>query len=361
MSAGQVQLLEDLLARVQKNRELPGLRLQLAHEAWTPQPSAPTAAPLDAEPPSTKDFGEPSEEPAASPRPDPETLALGEDEPAAPEARELAASEAAAAESAPEVAAAADDAPVIEASESSPEIVLDAAEEVYLDDIPSEEPSTVDPVAVSEATVEISQEREAVTQPRPTHPRPERIAQEEAVAAATREPVTEPRPPAPSSSDISDEPTAEPETRDPVAAEPAPPTAAPITKVSLEPPASDGVPRSAVDPNAITSKRDKKLELDGSPAPAQAKKPPPLPGSDTVVSSPPAAAASAEAGETEITTPQPPEAAPAIAARQAVKPRVIAPQIVRTAQVAEMIGEIAAMKPTSFGRVIDDALSLAFP
>jgi hypothetical protein len=84
----------------------------------------------------------------------------------------------------------------------------------------------------------------------------------------------------------------------------------------------------------------------------QAKRPPPFPGATTEVSG------TSPVAEAEIETPPPPEAAPAIAERQAIKPVVIEPQIVATANVAELIGEISSLAEASFGAALDASLSL---
>jgi hypothetical protein len=304
-----VGVLEDLLVRVNKNRELQGLRLSLAHERMAMPVSAPTAAPIDISPPSTKDFGE-RPKPVAAP-----------------------------------VIEAVEESPVIEAvEEEAPEILLDEeSHDVFIEE--EEEASTPGADVVVAATPEL----EAITQAKPTHPRPEVTARVQAVAAATREPDTQQRP---EQTLILDEPTptAEPKTRarpdltPTPTPESAPQTTAPVTQVSIEPPVS-------ADPDAVTGQRQAK-----EAAVEMARRPPPLPGTKTVVSEP----APALEPEAELQTPAPPDAAPALAARKAIKPAIIQPQIVATAKVAEMIGEIDAMQSGSFGVVVDASLSLSF-
>ncbi len=318
MSAEKVRLLEDLLARVNHNRELPALRLALGHEAAA-VPSAPMASRPDISPPSTKDF---VQRPAVEDVPVPFEDDLDEVTPArgtpipglaAPSAEEETA-----------------------VFEEAPEIVLDeASQDVFIDEAePSEQPSTLDlPTAPAGAppaeAAAGAMSPDAMSRAQTTQVQPARTAQTEAVAAAMREPATQARP--------SDARPSHART----------PGAGPVTPRPPQPAQLD----EEVEAVPPTSPSVTKVSLELSP---ETPRPPPLPGGPTDVTDPPVGVAT----ETELTTPVPPEAAPALAARASLEPAIITPQIIETAKVAELIGEIDALRSASFGGAIDASLTL---
>ncbi len=410
MSAAEVRRLEDLLARVQKNREARGVRLALPHEAVVVAAADASAAADDA--PITRDFAE--SEPVT---------------PAATGRRSMEATWEAEARRTPSSDRSAQpvEEPLPEPPKDleAPEIVLDeASHDVILED---------GVASVESVDLDVDGEPEVMTRPKPTLADPRDEARAQAAQAAAAEPLTQPRPAADAQAQAAardaaaeaaarEAAAAEAAAREAAAAEAAreaaaaeaaareaaaveaaaaeaaaleavaareaaareaaaraaeqaaasaaaeaaalevaareaPSTAAPATV------ASTGATAELGDPDAVTTKRAAKEPL------PPARRPPPLPGSITQVSEPPEASVAAPSGAppaaelvAELDAPPSPLPAPVLAAapaeRKVVVPIVAKAQLVEGAKVAELIGEIAAAKPSTFGSVIDDALSL---